>query len=197
METFSALLAICAGNSPVTCEFPAQRPVTRSFDVFFDLRLNNQLSTQWWGWWFETPSRPLWRHSNEFGLRLQLPDLCHFCCTTNRNTSMVCGYSLIMLAWRSIGAHPKAWQRFNIERVSGEFLKEIHVAQMILTQLWQIRVNYVKWLHLDSDDESNIGLWKIVLSTHVHEVFKCFSSLLSPLKSSKNELPLSHSSKNW
>ena len=39
METFSALLAICAGNSPATGEFPAQRPVTRSFDVFFDLRL--------------------------------------------------------------------------------------------------------------------------------------------------------------
>ena len=41
METFSALLAICAGNSPVSGEFPAQRPVTLSFDVFFDLRLNN------------------------------------------------------------------------------------------------------------------------------------------------------------
>ena len=39
MITFSALLALCAGNSPVTGEFPAQRPVTRSFDVFFDLRL--------------------------------------------------------------------------------------------------------------------------------------------------------------
>ena len=37
METFSAFLAICAGNSPVTGEFPAQRPVTRSFGVFFDL----------------------------------------------------------------------------------------------------------------------------------------------------------------
>ena len=34
METFSALLALCAGNSPVRGEFPAQRPVTRSFDVF-------------------------------------------------------------------------------------------------------------------------------------------------------------------
>ena len=42
METFSALLVICAGNSPVTGEFPAQRPVTRSFDVFFDLRLSKQ-----------------------------------------------------------------------------------------------------------------------------------------------------------
>ena len=44
METFSVLLAICAGNSPVTSEFPAQRPVMRSFDVFFDLHLNKRLS---------------------------------------------------------------------------------------------------------------------------------------------------------
>ena len=36
METFSALLSLCAGNSLVTGEFPAQRPVMRSFDVFFD-----------------------------------------------------------------------------------------------------------------------------------------------------------------
>ena len=43
METFSALLAICAGNSPVPGEFPAQRPVTRSFDVLFDMRLNKRL----------------------------------------------------------------------------------------------------------------------------------------------------------
>ena len=41
MGTFSALLAICAGNSRVTGEFTAQRPVTRSFDVFFELSLNN------------------------------------------------------------------------------------------------------------------------------------------------------------
>ena len=45
-------------------EFPAQRPVTRSFDVFFDLRLNKRLSKQPWGWWFETPAWPLWRHRN-------------------------------------------------------------------------------------------------------------------------------------
>ena len=64
MEAFSALLAICAGNSPVPGEFPAQKPVTRSFDVFFDLRLNKRLSKQMWGWWFETLSCPLWRHCN-------------------------------------------------------------------------------------------------------------------------------------
>ena len=46
-------------------EFPAQRPVTRSFDVFFDLRLNKRLSKQQWGWWFETPSLSLWRQCND------------------------------------------------------------------------------------------------------------------------------------
>ena len=50
---------------PVPSEFPAQRPVTRSFDVFFDLRRNKRLSKQSWGWWFETLLRPLWRHRNE------------------------------------------------------------------------------------------------------------------------------------
>ena len=64
MEAFSALLAFCAGNSPVTGEFPSQRPVTRNFDVFFDLRLSKQS----WGWWLETPSRSLGRHCNGKGV---------------------------------------------------------------------------------------------------------------------------------
>ena len=66
----SALLAFCVGNSPGTGEFPAQRPVTWSFDVFFDLCLNNmnkRLSKDSWGWWFEMPSHPLWRHCNVIG----------------------------------------------------------------------------------------------------------------------------------
>ena len=65
-ETFSTLRAICAGNSPVPAEFPTQRPVTQSFYVFFDLHPNKRLSKQWWGWWFETPSCPLWRHCNAY-----------------------------------------------------------------------------------------------------------------------------------
>ena len=64
METFFTLLAICVGNSPVTGEFLVQRPVTRSFDVFFDLRLNQRFSKQSRGWWFETLPRPLWHHCN-------------------------------------------------------------------------------------------------------------------------------------
>ena len=71
METFSALLSICAGNSPVIGEFPAQRPVTLGFDVFFDLRLNNRSSKQSWSWWFETQSRPLWCHCNVPALKWQ------------------------------------------------------------------------------------------------------------------------------
>ena len=70
METFSALLALCAGNSPVTGEFPSQRPVTRSVGVFFELGLNERLSKQSWGWWFETPSFSLWRHCNGHGIGL-------------------------------------------------------------------------------------------------------------------------------
>ena len=58
MEAFPALQAICAGNLPVTGEFSAQRLVTRSFDVFFDLLLDKRLNKQSWGWWLETLSRP-------------------------------------------------------------------------------------------------------------------------------------------
>ena len=64
MEIFSALLSICAGNSPVAGEFPAQRPGTRIFDIFFDLRLNKRLSKQRRGCWFEKLLRLLWRHRN-------------------------------------------------------------------------------------------------------------------------------------
>ena len=73
METFSVLLALCAGNSLVTGKFPSQRPVTQRFDFFFYLCLNQRLSRQLWDWWFETLSRSLWfemlsrslwRHSN-------------------------------------------------------------------------------------------------------------------------------------
>ena len=65
VDTFSALLALCEGNPPVTGGFPSQRPVTRSFEIFFDLRLNKRLITQPKRRWFETPLRSLWRHCND------------------------------------------------------------------------------------------------------------------------------------
>ena len=63
-ENISVLMAICARNPPVIGEYPSQRPLTRRFAVFFDLCLNKRLGEQWWGWWFETPLHPLWRHCN-------------------------------------------------------------------------------------------------------------------------------------
>ena len=56
---------LCEGNSPVIGEFPSQSPVTRSSFMFsLSCALNKRLSKQWCGWWFETPSRSLWRHCN-------------------------------------------------------------------------------------------------------------------------------------
>ena len=63
MEAYSTLLAICAGNSPVTGVFPAQRPVSRSFDIFFDLRLNN-------GWVNNRETGDLRRHRAHYDVRV-------------------------------------------------------------------------------------------------------------------------------
>ena len=73
-ETFSAILALCAENSQVIREFPSQRPVTRSFDVSFDQRLNKRLSKQWKPRRFETPSCLLWSHSNDCKLSVDAPN---------------------------------------------------------------------------------------------------------------------------
>ena len=62
---FPCYWPFCAGNSPATGEFPLQRPVTRSFDVFFGLPLNKRLSEQSRRRWLGTPSCLLWRHSND------------------------------------------------------------------------------------------------------------------------------------
>ena len=61
METFSRYWHFVRGTSPATGEFPLQRSVAWSFDVFFDLCLNKRLSKQQGRRWFETSSRPLWR----------------------------------------------------------------------------------------------------------------------------------------
>ena len=85
METFSALLAICAGNSSVTGEFPAQRPVTRNFDVFSHLHLNTRLSKHPWSWWFETLSRPLRRHCDVWYLWFKTAHVYHTICPPRKH----------------------------------------------------------------------------------------------------------------
>ena len=119
METFSALLAICAGNSPVTGEFPAQRPVTRSFDAFFDLHPNKRLSKRSWGWWFETPSRPLWRHCND--MDIQIPWIYwerrrkH---TKIKSTTKPCIYTMRCTTWLIPGLRPANERRRYSETTS-------------------------------------------------------------------------------
>ena len=75
MEIFSALLALCEGNPPVTGGFPSQRPVAQSVDVFLDVHLNKRLRKQSKWWWFETPWRSLWRHCNECRINRSSPSV--------------------------------------------------------------------------------------------------------------------------
>ena len=105
METISALLALCAGNSPVTSEFPSQRPVTRSFDVSFDLRwVNNREAGD---------MRCHWAHYDVIvmccglflGLRLPIPIHSLWqeptnCCKWNRNN-----YCSMKNAWKHVWKH--------------------------------------------------------------------------------------------
>ena len=65
IQIFSVSLALCAGKPPVTGGFPSQRPVTRNFDVFFDLRSNKRLRKQSRWRWFETPSHSLLRRCDD------------------------------------------------------------------------------------------------------------------------------------
>ena len=125
MKTCSALLALCAGYSPASGEFPTQRPVTQSFDVFFDLCLNKRLNKQSWGWWFETPSRPLSRHGNAIvaklihvnkrGARWLRVDFCfnmsqynYICCHLGLVFPWLhCGFEIIcvLILWRCHMSH--------------------------------------------------------------------------------------------
>ena len=123
METFSALLAICAGNSPVPGEFPTQWPVTRSFDVFFDLSLNKRLSKQWWGWWFETQSCPLWRHCNVgdmphyISLR-RWPGVFSWCRCCNHCWVCTGGRPSLLLSGFTYRMHSGKWWRHDMETLS-------------------------------------------------------------------------------
>ena len=122
VETFSALLALCAGGgggSPVPCEFPAQRPVTRSFDVFFDLCPNKRLSKHSRGWWFETLLCSLWRH-----------------CNVMENTDQFISHDQYPGCWRLGDARSQAINRHGIEIVlpvhSGLITKSITSFSYIL-----------------------------------------------------------------
>ena len=113
METFSALLAIYAGNSLVPGEFPSQRTVTRSFDVFFDLHLNKELSKQSWGWWFETVSGSLWRQCNDIWEKL---GQYHVCWCPGSLCHQFIGNHVIDYAWQTGPCNPQ--KRFQVPVLS-------------------------------------------------------------------------------
>ena len=141
METFFALLAICAGNLPVPGEFPTQRPVTRSFGVFFDLRLFKRLSKQSWGWWFETLSHPLWRHRNASR------------CSGAPRTSWTRISEKLKpsLKWKSFIAH------LTYDFRKSEYLLDRHRTSNIFNTkcvFFCIKVNF--WLHFSVEDSHSL-----------------------------------------
>ena len=71
MEHFPRYWPLVRGIHAVTGEFSSQRPVTRSFDAFFDLHLKRRLNEPSTRRWSETPSRSLWRHYNVETVYLQ------------------------------------------------------------------------------------------------------------------------------
>ena len=125
MKTFSALLALCEGNPPVTGGFPSQRPVTRSFDVFCDLCLNKRLSKEWRRWWFETSSRS-WRHCNKLSV----------CCA--RTTAWSSSSSM----WESGWGHLVIWL------LQPQLIEPIHTGNMVL-------FHSLQWRHNKRDAVSN------------------------------------------
>ena len=144
MKTFSALLAICAGNLPVTVEFPGQRPVTRRFDAFFDLCLNKRLSKQSWGWWFETPSCPLWRHNND-SHRFELPSWLSpkegvLCCTLFVGGSIQCTKLLLSDVWK-ICPHGSIWSHHSYSRAHESWIVVGHSRTRAGCYTWPTRVH--------------------------------------------------------
>ena len=93
-------------------EFPTQRPVTRSFDVYFDLRLNKRLSKQSWGWWLETLSCSLWRQSNDL-LSYSGGAICHNLTLANTTSGSV----HLNLEWRHWHQTPD----YSMKIISGEW----------------------------------------------------------------------------
>ena len=105
METFSALLALCDGNTPFTGVFPWQRPVTQGIDVFFDLRLNKRLSEHSIRRWLRrhrahydiTAMKPRalisWQQPGVYWCKLKLNTVCYM---IPQARSSVCGMKIIL-----------------------------------------------------------------------------------------------------
>ena len=123
-------------------EFPTQRPVTRSFDVFFDQRLNKRLSKQPWGWWFETPSWSLWRQCNVVYI-IQWVLISHG--LNNTQTQTVMPPTLWVRMWYGLVHHSI------LNTLSYDFIR-IYISLTIQNNAW---LCYQKGINL-----SGLNVWK-------------------------------------
>ena len=186
METFSALLPICTGNSPVPGEFPTQKPVTRSFDVFFDLRSNKRLSKQWRGWWFETESYPLWRHRNVHG-RIRCSTSHHSMYPQNSMTplSLLISFPIALEFSRKYVYAKSLITTFCYHRV-WNINNAFQVFSMFESQECQLRwvVSFLCWYVIVPKQYKRLKIilqyvWQhsVVDVTYIHHFFSCTTAL--------------------
>ena len=147
MKTISALLAICAGNSSATGEFPAQRPVTWGFDVSFDLYPNN-------GWANIREAGDLRRHRAHYDVIVMIywgpgyiEDEIHFlitCPIYREDNSGIIPISTVpwhgWTAWVSIFCHKRRSEHFNMDR-------KIHIQCRCQKKIFEYRYDWVDWRH--------------------------------------------------
>ena len=154
METFSMLLVLCAVNWPLTGEFPAHRSVTRSFAVFFDLRLNKRFSKQPWGWGVETPSPSLWRHCNgpvhtryqNYVITMSTDIL-----TLNDVTPMLNSPCVAITIYTTVNI--SEWLRPKLKRLMGQNLRTTsHI--MIHVNIFPGMINTIVFYHCHSQGKS-------------------------------------------
>ena len=176
METYSALLALCVGNSPVTGEFSSQRPVTQSFDVFSDMRLDKRSSKQWRRRWFETPSRSLCRHCN---VKLcNHPHICyrheHWSLAKGDNRWFILLLGIYMINTQQKWGGPMCHEKVGIVTTHGQALG-IHI---LTSSILEVVDNSL----LDASDWPTSFLWRSNARCntteskfgHLSNVFICF-----------------------
>ena len=124
-------------------ECPSQRPLTRSFDVFFDLRLNIRLSKQLWSWWFETPSRSLWRHCN--GRRWATSATCVRQCKSTISVGSLPSVSKSYSGWGERGGHKSSLGLFHVSIAWRHHVLKMCVKRKPVSTLFEKKVFYTTY----------------------------------------------------
>ena len=180
-------------------EFPAQRPVTRGFDVFFDLHLNKRLSKQSWDWWFETLSWSLWRHCNveqkwdrEFtktagDSQCELLLWAHVC--IHMQSDLVKARSVDMIHSILYTAHSHCKGRI-YRTLTGFELTKGNLCIALMGELWDPIVSSLRRIdHVTTDHPFGVKVWQRFLwfATNIFLSWVCAqSTLVIQLYSARN-----------